>query len=284
MRTGLRVLLAISIGLGLLGAGHYFMRQRQQSLLRRSPAPSTPSVVSDDLPGYRKIHLFVALCDNKNQGIVPVPAGIGNGQEAKSNLYWGARYGVKTFFNRSAEWTLVREEPTPRTPILERLIYRHKSTKTYLLADAYDGAHIAETMTDMLRAAAGEQPEALSIDDHRFLFGGGADLIAYIGHNGLMDASLELTLQPRDTKRRDAIVLCCMSRDYFTPYLQQAGATPLLTTTNFMCPEAYTLHAALAGWINGETGTQIHERAARTYHQYQHCGLPGARRLFHTSE
>ncbi|MEM6697149.1 MAG: hypothetical protein AAF599_02045, partial [Bacteroidota bacterium] len=41
------------------------------------------------------IHVFVALCDNVNQGIVPVPEHLGNGQDANSNLYWGAAYGVK---------------------------------------------------------------------------------------------------------------------------------------------------------------------------------------------
>src|SRR6188474_1339529 len=52
----------------------------------------------------KTIHVFVALCDNKYQGIVPVSAKIGNGQDAASNLYWGAAYGVKTFFSKSSEW------------------------------------------------------------------------------------------------------------------------------------------------------------------------------------
>ncbi|WP_176700834.1 hypothetical protein [Gilliamella sp. Fer4-1] len=37
------------------------------------------------------IHVLVALCDNKYQKIVPVPKAIGNGQDPKSNLYWGSR-------------------------------------------------------------------------------------------------------------------------------------------------------------------------------------------------
>ena len=40
----------------------------------------------------KTIHVFVALCDNKYQGIVPVPESIGNGQNARTNLYWGAAY------------------------------------------------------------------------------------------------------------------------------------------------------------------------------------------------
>ena len=35
----------------------------------------------------KTIHVFVALCDNENQGIVKVPAVIGNGQDARNNLY-----------------------------------------------------------------------------------------------------------------------------------------------------------------------------------------------------
>ena len=48
----------------------------------------------------RNVHVFVVLCDNKNQGIVPVPERLGDGEKPKTNLYWGARYGVKAFFRR----------------------------------------------------------------------------------------------------------------------------------------------------------------------------------------
>ena len=50
------------------------------------------------------IHVLVALCDNENQGIVPVPAHLGDGEDPKKNLYWGAAYGVKTFFSKSNDW------------------------------------------------------------------------------------------------------------------------------------------------------------------------------------
>ena len=38
----------------------------------------------------RLVHVFVALADNAHQGIVPVPAALGNGDDAAQNLYWGA--------------------------------------------------------------------------------------------------------------------------------------------------------------------------------------------------
>ena len=49
-------------------------------------------------PASRTVHVFVALADNQSQGIVPVPAKIGNGEDPENNLYWGSAYGIKTFF------------------------------------------------------------------------------------------------------------------------------------------------------------------------------------------
>jgi hypothetical protein len=49
-----------------------------------------------------------------------------------------------------------------------------------------------------------------------------------------------------------------------------------------MAPEAYTLKAALDGWIAHEDGEAIRLRAAHAYDGYQHCGLRPAERLFAT--
>ena len=68
----------------------------------------------------RTIHVFVALADNKNQGIVPVATMLGNGDDPQHNLYWGSAYGVKTYFARSADWLLVASSAKPRPEILER--------------------------------------------------------------------------------------------------------------------------------------------------------------------
>src|SRR5215469_18879558 len=63
------------------------------------------AVTAQSVP--RTVHVFVALADNKNQGIVPVAARLGNGEDPANNLYWGSAYGVKTFFARSADWQLL---------------------------------------------------------------------------------------------------------------------------------------------------------------------------------
>ena len=63
----------------------------------------------------RTIHVFVALADNEYQGIVPVPSRLGNGDDPGHNLYWGAAYGIKTFFARSAEWRILSDPPRPKS-------------------------------------------------------------------------------------------------------------------------------------------------------------------------
>ena len=86
----------------------------------------------------------------------------------------------------------------------------------------------------------------------------------------------------RDDRERRAIILRLRGKNYFSPALQQSGATPLLWTTNLMAPEAYVLSAAIDGWMKKESDEQIRLRAADAYHKYQKCGVRAARGLFAT--
>jgi len=88
------------------------------------------------------------------------------------------------------------------------------------------------------------------------------------------------TIPGPDDMRRDAVILACASKNYFADALKQAGANPLLWTTNLMAPEAYVLKAAVDGWLAGAEGEEVRERAAKAYDSYQSCGLNSARTLF----
>ncbi len=208
-----------------------------------------PAVTQDRV---RSIHVFVALCDNEHQGIVPVPQKLGNGEDPNNNLYWGALYGTKTFLKKSKNWKIVATEKKPAEQILERIIFKHAATRTYLVADAYRGRTIRNAVEDFLNAAAGNDPKTLAIGETRIRIAGGADLVVYVGHNGLMDFSVEQTGQKKPDDARDAIMLACKSKPYFQPRLAKLGCRPVLLTTGFMAPEAYTLEAAVEGWIADE--------------------------------
>ena len=234
----------------------------------------------------RVVHVFVALADNANQRIVPVPARLGNGEDAERNLYWGSAFGVKTFFTRSPDWKLLSSGTQPKHEVLERCVWKYRNGEVYLVADAYRGREIQTAILDFLDAAAGLVREEISVADGattvKLAIRGGANAVAYVGHDGLMDFQLPRTPQKKDNATRQAIILACASKIYFASALRASGAYPLLWTTNLMAPEAYTLKSALDGWIAGESNQQIHERAAAAYDKYQKCGLKAARRLMAT--
>lgn len=227
----------------------------------------------------RTIHVMVALCDNVHQGIAPVQANLGNGQDTRQNLYWGALYGVKTTFKRSSDWRLVQSFQCAENYILERCIFKHRRKNIYLIADAYDGEYIDQTIQDYMDACAGLSKKEMEIDGQLVGFGGMADLLVYIGHNGLMEHELDYVPKKADADKREAITLGCFSKDFFHDHMREAGAYPLLWTTGLMAPEAYILDNALKGWVNRESYEEIQKRAAGAYSQYQKCSFGAASRL-----
>jgi len=245
-------------------------------------APPTAPGVADTRKTERTIHVFVALCDNKSQGIVPVSKLLGNGDDPRNNLYWGAMYGTKTFLRKSRAWDVVLTVEDLTDPVLERIVLKHRSTGAYLVADAYRGKRIKETVEAFLNAAAGNKPIVLDAGGVAIGTYGKANLVAYVGHNGLMDFDV-----PRPQRRENfgpgpaAIVLACKSKPYFQATLTRFGCRPLLLTTGLMAPEAYTLAAALEAWLSGQGASGLRDSAARAYHKYQKCGMRGATRLFH---
>lgn len=226
----------------------------------------------------KTIHIYVALCDNKYQGIVPVPEKIGNGQDPDNNLYWGCAYGIRTYFKKSKEWELLKIQKVDSI-ILERLVFKHVSKNYYLVADAYDGQFIKECTKNFLNSTCGQLKDTLQIDNRTIGIGGHSQLIAYIGHDGLMDFQLNETYQNIDNKKRDVIILACYSKRFFSPYLDKANVHPLVWTTGLMAPEAYTIHDAITGYVNNETNENIRSRAALVYSKYQKCSEKAARNL-----
>src|SRR5579863_7650174 len=243
--------------------------------------PSGATLPQDS--SLRMVHVFVALADNQHQGIVPVAAILGNGEDAEHNLYWGSAYGVKTFFGRSADWKRLRCGDKPKAEVLERCVFKHRTANVYLVADAYRGIEIKRAILDFLDSAAGDGAETVSVVGEsgtvKLPIRGAANLVAYIGHDGFMDFQLSRFPRKKNDVHRDAVVLACASKQFFGEAVRASGAYPLVWTTGLMAPEAYTLKSALDGWIAGENGEQIRDRAAAAYDKYQKCGVRAAHRL-----
>jgi hypothetical protein len=219
------------------------------------------------MPTPKTIRVFVALADNR-QGIAPVPAKIGNGDDPENNLYWGCDDGLKAYFNRSASrWKRVSSQKHPMPGVLERLTFQHKTHNAILIADAYQGLKIREAITQYCATSVtGTQDETA--------------LTAYIGHNGLMNFPLPSLPRTRAASHIPTIALACQSHAYFTQLLQSHGASPLLMTTQLMYPGSFILHDALESWFAGGSKEEIRLAAARAYAKNQKISVKSASGVF----
>ncbi len=226
----------------------------------------------------KTIHVLVALCDNKYQGIVPVPAKIGNGQDPANNLYWGCAGGIRTYFKNSKHWQMVKQYRIDEIRH-ERVVFKHKRHNYYLIADAYDGQLIKNCTVDFLKSCSGQLKDTVMLQNKVLGINGNGNLLAYIGHNGLMDFSVSEDFSNTDKRTRDAIMLACISKNYFREHIQAAGARPLLWSTGLMSPEAYTLHDALESYMSKQPADSIRNSAAAAYSKYQRCSIRASKRL-----
>jgi hypothetical protein len=223
------------------------------------------------------VHVLVALCDNKYQGIVPVSARLGNGDDLKDNLYWGSMYGVKAYFTPQRGWKRISSTKNPKPGILERIILRNSSGTT-LVADAYRGRNIQNAIEDFLSFTNGFDPQALH--NSKQAFGGGSDMLVFLGHDGLMDFRLPVTTHTKLSAPKSVAILCCKSKKFFEPHIRPSAAKPILWTKSLMAPEAYVLEASIQSFERQESSAEAIQRAARAYSKYQNCSLKAVRSVF----
>jgi hypothetical protein len=242
--------------------------------------PKTVQVTTFD-SAIKTIHVFVALCDNRYQGIVPVPAKIGNGQDLNNNLYWGCSGGVRSFFKNSPDWVLLKRYVIDSIR-LERVVFKNKHENYYIVADAYNGRYIKKCIVDFFNSASGQQKDTIQMNGKVIGINGNSKALAYVGHDGLMEFGLNEKFINTDGKTRDVFILSCVSKRFFGQYLTDTKANPLIWSTGLMSPEAYTLHDALEGYVKNESPESIRTRAAKAYSKYQRCGEHAAKNLLVT--
>ncbi|MDD5124983.1 hypothetical protein [Methylovulum sp.] len=216
------------------------------------------------------IYVVVSLVDNASQGIEPVPAKIGNGDDPHSNLYWGALYGVKTFLSKADGWQKLGCEKDINETILERCEFAWKDKLT-VTADAYRGSLIGQAMLDFMQQAA-TPPDAAK-----------REMVVFIGHDGLMDKQ-NLPIIGRFPKHaghdKQAVVLACMSDMFFAKHLHAAGSKPVVTTHSFMAPEAYVLEAVARGFANQASESELRSAAGTAYAKYQRISSKAGMSVF----
>lgn len=214
--------------------------------------------------GEKRIAVFVGLADNATQGIAKVGAKIGDGDQPDDNLYWGCTDGLKSLFKTSSKWKLeqrVTDTGDPR--ILERLVFRHANPDALLVAEAWRGAKLRDCYEAFQQAGVS----------------GNHDLVAFIGHNVLMDTKIALPTH-HATMPTDAAILCCLSESYFRDRLESTGLRPILLTTQRMYPGAFLLHDAIEPWLAGKDRAVLRTAAGAAYARNQHISQAAATGVF----
>lgn len=214
----------------------------------------------------RKIEVFVCLCDNEHQAIAKVGKAIGNGLDPAGNLYWGCSDGLSTYFKKSTKWKLTDTQKPKDSPILETLTFKHHTGKATLVAHAYRGDKMRTCLEHFLTKTRD---------------GGKDDLIAFIGHNGLMDNIINFPkAAPKGDEASQSIILGCITDRYFTRPLADMNSKPLLLTKSLMYPGSFLLHDSVEVWLKNGSRKEMREAAAKAYAKNQKISVKGARTVF----
>lgn len=221
------------------------------------------------------VHLFVPLCDNDHQGIVPTTKNLGDGLNLRSNLYWATSGGTKGYFNKLADWKMVYNTFDADTNVLERIVYKrnYKTATVYLVADAYRGDRMEETINNYLASISNNRHESIQLKDSTLLkIAGHSDLIMFNGHNGAMDnIEIKQWINTSD-KRTDIVMNACLTYDYLQPEFMEAGGYPLVRTNSLLYPGAYVLEQIIDDWVAGTEEKQLCLNAGRAYCLKHSCG------------
>jgi hypothetical protein len=219
------------------------------------------------------VYVVVPLCSNEQihcgSGIAGRPAGL------EHNVYWGAVFGARRFFERKqSDWEKV-ERTRGEGIFLERGIYRRRvpgapwgraaPVEEIVVLQAIHGDAIDQAVDHLWQVATGGGRVAFQDGDRtreeRILVTG------YAGHNRLMDGK---TL-PAEAGHAPvpSFVLACKSEPYFGPSLERAGSTPLVTTATLMAPEGYLIDAIAHGIGERLAPAELRKRAVAAYAQWQ---------------
>lgn len=234
-------------------------------------------------------HIFVPLCDNEHQGIVPTTASLGNGFNLRSNLYWATSTGMKRYFKEKKQWQFIKSSKNVYgdSVVLERVVFKRtypNKAVVYLIADAYRGDKMLETVNHFLRAASNNYTEQLKVDDTTIIaIHGAADLVAFNGHNGLLDLYYD---QPNQwynmpNYQKDLVVIACYANEYFEREAMRAKAYTIVRAKNRLHPGAFVISGILDEWAMLNSIESMRLSAGKAYCKIHDCSVKTSKKLFY---
>lgn len=266
-------------------------------------AALTDRVVQDVAAGRPLVvQVHAPLCDASI--IPCGNARLGDGDKPEGNLYWATTPGFGRWFSRrGGGWKKVLEQragaagaagaagpigasgaigATGDDDLLSLLVYQRtmaapaawrkrgapKRFDVYVVICGWRGKAIDRALAAYARELSGQDERALELPGQSPQMtvhaGGAAHLVAYSGHNRLMD--LEPYAWPAPGKQAiGAIAVACLTASYMETAVPAATRVPLLMTRDFLFANAAPVEAVVLAFARGGGYREMRREAAEAY-------------------
>lgn len=227
------------------------------------------------------VEVHVPLCDNTI--IACGNAKLGDGDNPETNLYWSTTPGFGSWFARKhSGWKRVlklREGETGDKDILALHVYRRSvkapaawkkrgappSIEIDIVVHGWRGSAIDRALAAYAAEISGQSTRTIKLADGTTLeAGGAAQIVAWVGHNRLMDIE-PFTWPAPGTKAKGTIAIACHTAAYMEENVPSATRVPLLMTRDFLFANAAPLEATVLAFAAGGSYAKIRLAAATAY-------------------
>ncbi|HVK72006.1 MAG TPA: hypothetical protein VM734_01745 [Kofleriaceae bacterium] len=231
------------------------------------------------------VQVHVPLCSN--QIIACGNPRLGDGDRPAGNLYWATTEGFLGWFGRrGGGWTQVlaadgravgeaevldvrvwrKELPTPAA---WRKAGAPRRFTVYVVAQAWRGAAIDQALARYADDLHGAHTRTVTLADGTTIAAGGdAHVVAYVGHNRLMDLDgfdWAAAAKRGDQRVRGAIAIACHTAVYLQDTVPGPRQVPLVMTRDFLFASSASLEGAVLAFAAGGDYAAIRRGAAAGY-------------------
>ena len=227
------------------------------------------------------VEVHVPLCDSS---IIPCGnARLGDGDNPETNLYWSTSPGFGRWFaRRGSGWTRVLEQTAGETDdkdVLAVHVYRRvvaapsswkkrgapSKLEIDIVIHGWRGTAIDRALAAYAADVSGQGARTLTLGDGSKLdAGGAAQIVAWVGHNRLMDVDA-YTWPEAGSATKGTIAIACHTAAYMEDNVPAATRVPLLMTRDFLFANAAPLEAAVLAFARGGDYATIRVDAATAY-------------------
>ena len=209
-----------------------------------------------------------------------------DGNNPRTNMYWGALFGMETHFANAAGWRRVYTDNGDGKRIIRRVVFHRRATPTpdwrdrgvgrefdvYVLANAWPSSRLVEAMEQPIREAVCGDANTINVEGLTLAFGGDSALVGYVGQNHMLDGYWDpfARLNGCTPERQLGVFyICPRSAVVLHAPVVERGLYSVLFTRSTVMPEAYLVDGMLKALLSGRLGDNFISDAAAEYARYQ---------------